>query len=94
MTRENIKKKLIKIRGEIEKLQKDEKELAGLEKEAEDAENMKIIKKYQIKPEQLIFYNGLKEEEIAMILKKRKEEMELALEKEKEKKARNEESDS
>ncbi len=86
MTRESIKKKLARYRTQMDEVQKKIKELETLEKEADDAENMKIIKKSNISPDQLMFFNGLKEDEIKMILKKRKEEEELATaEKEKKK---------
>ncbi len=86
MTRESIKKKLIKYRSQLTEIQKKISELELLEKAADDAENMKIIKKHNISPDQLIFLNGLKEDEIEMIRKRRKEAEELAkAEKEKKK---------
>ena len=90
MTKAKIQQKLEKIRSEIAELQKEEKQLMQEEKALEDAEKLKIIQKNNISSEQLIFLNGLKEEEIRMIMKKRKEEEDLAkAEKEKTKAADN-----
>ena len=78
MTKESLRKKLEKIRTEIEGLQKEEKELTAQAQAMENAEKLKIIKKSNLSPEQLIFLNGIREEEIEMIKKKRKEAEELA----------------
>ncbi len=86
MTKDKIRRKLEKIRSDIAMLQKEEKQWMQEEKAAEDAEKLKIIQKSNISSEQLIFLNGLKKDEIAMIMNKRKEEAELA-KAEKEKKA-------
>ncbi len=78
MTRDSIKKKLTKYRNQLDEIQKKINELETQEKEADDAENMKIIKRNNISPDRLIFLNGLKEEEIRMIMNKRKEAENLA----------------
>ena len=74
MTRETIKKRLEALRKQSESLRAKEQELVDMLQEADDAANMKIIRKNRISPEHLQFLNGLKEEEIAMILRKREKE--------------------
>ena len=89
MTRAKIKQKLEKIRTSIVELQKEEKHWMQEEKAMEDAEKLKIIQKSNISSEQLIFLNGLKEDEIEMIINKRKEDDLAKAEKEKKKAADN-----
>ena len=89
MTRAKIKQKLEKIRTSILELQKEEKHWMQEEKAMEDAEKLKIIQKSNISSEQLIFLNGLKEDEIEMIMNKRKEDDLAKAENEKKKTADN-----
>lgn len=77
MKLEGIKKHLVKLREKILDLQKEEKRWMEMEKTAEDAEKLKIIRKSKITPEKLIFLNGINAKEIEMILQKRKEEKEI-----------------
>ena len=89
MTRTKIEQRLEKIRTTISELQKEEKHWMQEEKAMEDAEKLKIIQKSNISSEQLIFLNGLKEDEIEMIMNKRKEDGLAKAEKEKKKTADN-----
>lgn len=71
--KEVIHKKLERIRKKIAEMKATEKEAEDEFRAAEDAEKLDIIHKTGMTPEQLIFYNGLKREEIEMILERRKE---------------------
>lgn len=75
MTRSKIKQRLASIRGRIAELQERERALALEEEMADDAANMKLIKKHRISPERLKMLNSLKEEEIREILERREEEL-------------------
>ena len=74
MTKERIEKELTKVRQQIAQLQEKEKDLAEQKQMAEDAEAMKIIKKYKISSEKLQLLNKLSEDEIARLLAQREKE--------------------
>lgn len=74
MTRERMEKELQKIYSKIKQLQERAKDLEQQKQMAEDAETMKIIKKYKISSEQLQLWNQWKEEEIFELLKQKKRE--------------------
>lgn len=74
MTKERIEKELTKVRQQIVQLQEKEKDLAEQKQMAEDAEAMKIIKKYKISSEKLQLLNKLSEDEIARLLAQREKE--------------------
>lgn len=74
MTKERIERELIKVRQQIAQLQAKEKDLAEQKQMAEDAEAMKIIKKYKISSEKLQLLNKLSEDEIARLLAQREKE--------------------
>lgn len=74
MTKERIEKELTKVRQQIAQLQAKEKDLAEQKQMAEDAEAMKIIKKYKIASEKLQLLNKLSEDEIARLLAQREKE--------------------
>ena len=74
MTRAALRKYRDRISAKVEYYQKKLEEADADLKEADDAASMEIIKTSSITPEQLTFFNGLKEEEIEMILNRRKEE--------------------
>ena len=74
MTKERIEKELTKVRQQIAQLQAKEKDLAEQKQMAEDAEAMKIIKKYKISSEKLQLLNKLSEDEIALLLAQREKE--------------------
>lgn len=68
MTKERINKELAKVREQLAALQAKEKDLDEQRQMAEDAEAMKIIKKYKISPEKLSLLNRVSEAEILRIL--------------------------
>ena len=68
MSVERINSQLKKVREQIAQLQAREKDLAEQKQMAEDAEAMKIIKKYKISPEKLSLLNRVSEAEILRIL--------------------------
>ena len=74
MTKERIEKELTKVRQQIVQLQAKEKDLAEQKQMAEDAEAMKIIKKYKISSEKLQLLNRLSEDEISRLLAQREKE--------------------
>ena len=74
MTKERIGKELEKVRKQLAALQAKEKDLDTQRQMAEDAEAMKIIKKYKISPEKLALLNKVSEGEILQILEKREKE--------------------
>lgn len=74
MTKERIERELKKVRQQIAQLQAKEKDLAEQKQMAEDAEAMKIIKKYKISSEKLQLLNKLSEDEIARLLAQREKE--------------------
>lgn len=77
MTKERIYKELDKVRGQIAQLQAKEKDLEEQRQLTEDAEAMKIIKKYKISSEKLMLLNRISEDEILCLLKgKEKEDVE------------------
>ena len=67
---------LKKVREQIAQLQAKEKDLAEQKQMAEDAETMKIIKKYKISSERLQMLNRLSEDEVRQLLQKREQEKE------------------
>ena len=78
MTLEAIRKHLVKIRGDMEKLKAEEKKYAALEKMALDTEKLKIIRKSSLTPEELEFLRDMSREEIDLIKeRRRKEEMDV-----------------
>ncbi|MCM1144321.1 MAG: DUF4315 family protein [Clostridium sp.] len=74
MTKERIRKELEKVRKQLANLQEKEKDLDAQRQMAEDAEAMKIIKKYKISPEKLTLLNKVSEREIMQLLEKREKE--------------------
>ena len=71
MSVERINSQLNKVREQIAQLQEKEKDLAEQKQMAEDAETMKIIKKYKISSERLQMLNRLSEDEVRNLLQKR-----------------------
>ena len=76
MSVEKINLQLKKVREQIAQLQAKEKDLAEQKQMAEDAETMKIIKKYKISSERLQMLNKLSEDEVRNLLQKREQEKE------------------
>ena len=76
MSVERISTQLKKVREQIAQLQAKEKDLAEQKQMAEDAETMKIIKKYKISSERLRMLNRLSEDEVRQLLQKREQEKE------------------
>ena len=76
MSVERINSQLNKVREQIAQLQEKEKDLAEQKQMAEDAETMKIIKKYKISSERLQMLNRLSEAEVRQLLQKREQEKE------------------
>ena len=74
MTLEAIKKHLNKIREDMKKLKAEEKKYLGMEKLAEDAEKLKIIRKSSLSPDELEFFRDMSREEIELIKERRKRE--------------------
>ena len=72
MSVERINAQLKKVREQIAK----EKDLAEQKQMAEDAEAMKIIRKYKISSERLQMLNKLSEDEVRNLLQKREQEKE------------------
>jgi len=73
---ERINSQLKKVREQIAQLQAKEKDLAEQKQMAEDAEAMKIIRKYKISSERLQMLNKLSEDEVRNLLQKREQEKE------------------
>jgi len=73
---ERISTQLKKVREQIAQLQEKEKDLAEQKQMAEDAETMKIIKKYKISSDRLQMLNKLSEDEVRNLLQKREQEKE------------------
>ena len=76
MSVERIDSQLKKVREQIAQLQAKEKDLAEQKQMAEDAETMKIIKKYKISSERLRMLNRLSEDEVRQLVQKREQEKE------------------
>ena len=76
MSVERINSQLKKVREQIAQLQSKEKDLTEQKQMAEDAETMKIIKKYKISSERLQMLNRLSEDEVRNLLQKREQEKE------------------
>ena len=76
MSVQRINLQLKKVREQIAQLQAKEKDLAEQKQMAEDAETMKIIKKYKISSERLQILNRLSEDEVRQLLQKREQEKE------------------
>lgn len=76
MSVERINTQLKKVREQIAQLQEKEKDLTEQKQMAEDAETMKIIKKYKISSERLQMLNRLSEDEVRQLLQKREQEKE------------------
>ena len=76
MSVERINLQLKKVREQIAQLQAKEKDLAEQKQMAEDAETMKIIKKYKISSERLQILNRLSEDEVRQLLQKREQDKE------------------
>ena len=81
MSVERINSQLKKVREQIAQLQAKEKEkdLAEQKQMAEDAEAMKIIRKYKISSERLQMLNKLSEDEVRNLLQKREQEKEVSI---------------
>lgn len=78
MSVERINTQLKEVREQIAQLQEKEKDLAEQKQMAEDAETMKIIRKYKISSERLQMLNKLSEDEVRNLLKKREQEKEVS----------------
>ncbi len=76
MTREKVASELLRVREQMEKLRKKEKQLQDQKKEMDEIEILKITKRIGITPEQLQLLNSLNEKEIAEFLKERNRGME------------------
>lgn len=76
MSVERINSQLKKVREQIAQLQAKEKDLAEQKQMEEDAEAMKIIRKYKISSERLQMLNKLSEDEVRNLLQKREQEKE------------------
>ena len=76
MSVERINSQLKKVREQIAQLQAKENDLAEQKQMAEDAEAMKIIRKYKISSERLQMLNKLSEDEVRNLLQKREQEKE------------------
>ena len=74
MTKDRINRELTKVRQQLADLQAKEKDLDEQRQMAEDAEAMKIIRKYKISPEKLQLLNKLSESEIRKILEEKEKE--------------------
>lgn len=74
MTKERIYRELDRVRGQIAQLQAKEKDLEEQRQMAEDAEAMKMIKKYKISSEKLQLLNRFSEEEIQRLLEEKEKE--------------------
>lgn len=79
MSVERINSQLKKVREQIAQLQAKEKDLAEQKQMAEDAEAMKIIRKYKISSERLQMLNKLSEDEVRNLLQKREQERRIRL---------------
>ncbi len=79
MSVERINSQLKKVREQIAQLQAKEKDLAEQKQRAEDAEAMKIIRKYKISSERLQMLNKLSEDEVRNLLQKREQEKEVSI---------------
>ena len=78
MSVERINSQLKKVREQIAQLQAKEKDLAEQKQMAEDAEAMKIIRKYKISSERLQMLNRLSED-VRNLLQKREQEKEVSI---------------
>ena len=76
MTREKVASELLRVREQMEKLRKKEKQLQDQKKEMDEIEILKITKRIGITPEQLQLLNSLNVKEIAEFLKERNRGME------------------
>lgn len=74
MTKDKINRELTKVRQQLADLQAKEKDLDEQRQMAEDAEAMKIIRKYKISPEKLQLLNKISESEIRKILEEKEKE--------------------
>lgn len=74
MTKDRINRELSKVRQQLADLQAKEKDLDEQRQMAEDAEAMKIIRKYKISPEKLQLLNKVSESEIRKILEEKEKE--------------------
>lgn len=74
MTKDRINRELTKVRQQLADLQAKEKDLDEQRQMAEDAEAMKIIRKYKISPEKLQLLNKVSESEIRKILEEKEKE--------------------
>lgn len=73
MTREKVVSELLRVREQMEKLRKKEKQLQDQKKEMDEMEILKITKRIGITPEQLQLLNSLNEKEIAEFLRERRD---------------------
>lgn len=78
MSTEQLNLRLKKIREQILLLQEKEKDLSKQKQMAEDAEAMKIIRKYKISSERLQMLNKLSEDEVRHLLQKKEQEKEVS----------------
>ncbi len=76
MTREKVASELLRVREQMEKLRKKEKQLQDQKKEMDEMEILKVTRKIGITPEQLQLLNSLNEKEIEEFLKERRNDLE------------------
>lgn len=76
MRKERIEKELGKVREQLAQLQARERDLEEQWQMAEDAETMRIIRKYKISSERLQLLKKVSEDEILQLLAKRETEKE------------------
>lgn len=74
MTIEKMEKELSKTYAQITELQERAKELEEQKRMAEDAQTMKMIKKFKISSERLQLLNSLNEDEILQFLEQKEKE--------------------
>ncbi len=67
---------LLRVREQMEKLRKKEKQLQDQKKEMDEMEILKVTRKIGITPEQLQLLNSLNEKEIEEFLKERRNDLE------------------
>lgn len=73
LTREKVTSELLRVREQMEKLRKKEKQLLDQKKEMDEIEILKITKRIGITPEQLQLLNSLNEKEIKEFLRERRD---------------------
>lgn len=77
MTRERRKQEIQRVHDKLAILQEKAKRLEEEDKQADDAEKMKIIEKNKITVEELILLSKLGEQERAELIKRKQQEEEI-----------------